>query len=151
MIKKTIATAVALALGSTLAFAGPGRGGHFGRHGKGGQAHFERLAQELGLTDAQKSQLKEQRQNFREANKARFETHRDTVRQYREALRAGDTARADELKPVVDVQRGEIEQLRAAQHRAFLSVLTSEQRAKLEALRAEREAKREQRKQQRRQ
>ena len=142
-MKKTITTAVALALGASLAFAGPGEGKR-GRHGKGmrGEAGMARLAEELNLTDEQKAQLKEQRQNFRESNQARFETHRDTMRQYREAKKAGDTARAEALKATLEVQKGELQQLRKAQHEAMLSILTPEQRTRLEALKAERQGRR---------
>lgn len=147
MMKKTITTAVALALGASLAFAGPGAGREFkrGKHGKHAAARFERIAEELGLTDAQRAQIREQKRNFHESNRARFETHRDTMRQYREARRAGDTARAEELKATLEIQRGELAQLRQAQRQAFLSILTPEQRAKLEAMKADREARRSER------
>ena len=142
-MKKTITAAVALALGASLAFAGPGEGKR-GRHGKGmhGEAGIARMAEELNLTDEQKAQLQEQRKNFRESNQARFETHRDTMRQYSEAKKAGDTARAEALKATLEVQKGELQQLRQAQHEAMLSILTPEQRTKLEAMKAERQNRR---------
>jgi protein CpxP len=144
IMKKTITTAVALALGASLAFAGGPGEGKRGRHGKGmhGEAGIARLAEELNLTDEQKAQLQEQRKNFRESNQARFETHRDTMRQYSEAKKAGDTARAEALKATLEVQKGELQQLRQAQHEAMLSILTPEQRTKLEAMKAEREGRR---------
>ena len=138
MIKKTVTTAVVLALGASLAMAGPGEGKFGKRHGRHGEAKFARLAEKLNLTDAQKQQIQEQQRNFMESNRSRFETHRDTMRQYREARQAGDTARADALKATLELQRGEIKQLRQAQHEAMLSVLTAEQRTRLEALKAER-------------
>jgi Spy/CpxP family protein refolding chaperone len=153
MMKKTIATALTLTLGATLAFAAPqGKGdGEFrkGKHAKHRAAHFEKFAQELNLTDAQKEQIRAQRQNFRESNKARFETHRDTMRQYREARKANDTARAEQLKATLEVQRGELQQLRQAQHQALLQILTPEQRAQLEAKKAEREQRRNERRERR--
>ena len=156
-MKKTIATALTLTLGATLAFAAPqGKGdgefrkGRHGKHGKHGAARFEKLAQQLNLTDAQKEQIRTQRQNFRESNQARFETHRDTMRQYREARKANDTARAEQLKATLEVQRGELQQLRQAQHQALLQILTPEQRAQLEAKKAEREQRRNERREQRR-
>ena len=153
MMKKTIATALTLTLGATLAFAGPqGKGdGEFrkGKRGKHGAARFEKFAQELNLTDAQKEQIRAQQQNVRESNKARFEAHRDTMRQYREARRANDTARAEQLKATLEVQRGELHQLRQAQHQALLQILTPEQRAQLEAKKAEREQRREERRERR--
>lgn len=136
-MKKTIYTAVALALGASLAFAGPGEGrrGPLGEHR---EHRMDRLAEKLNLTDAQKAQIEEQRNNFRASNEARFETHRDTMRQYREARKANDTARADALKQTLELQRGELQQLREAQHQAMLSILTAEQREQLEALKSER-------------
>ena len=145
MMKKTITTAVALALGASLAFAGPGagkEGKRSGRHGKGGEAAAARWAEKLNLTEAQKQQLAEQRANFRASNQHRFEAHRDTMRQYREARQAGDTARADALKQTLAVQKGELKQLREAQHQQMLSILTAEQRAQLEAMKEERKNRR---------
>lgn len=144
-LKKTITTAVALALGTSLAFAGGGegkRGMHRGKHGMHGEAGMARLAEKLNLTEAQKAQLKEQRANFRASNAARFETHKDTMRQYREARKAGDTARAEQLKATLEIQKGELQQLRKAQHDAMLSILTPEQRNQLEAMKAEHKGRR---------
>lgn len=144
MMKKTITTAVALALGASLAFAGHGAGtegkrsGKHGKHGQHGEAGFARLAEKLNLTEAQKQQLAEERTNFRASNQHRFEANRDTMRQFREARQAGDTARADALKQTLEVQRGELKQLREAQHQQMLSILTAEQRAQLETLHSER-------------
>lgn len=138
-MKKTISTAVALTLGATLAFAGPGEGkrGFHGKDGKRGEARLSHLAEKLNLTDAQKALLEQQRENFRASNQARFETHRDTMRQYREARNAKDAARAEALKATLDVQKGELRQLRKAQHEAMLSILTAEQKAQLEAMKGE--------------
>ena len=139
MMKKTISTAVALTLGATLAFAGPGEGkrGSHGEKGKRGEAHMAHLAKKLNLTDAQKAQLEEQNKNFRLSNQARFDTFRDTKRQYREAVQANDTARAEALKATLQVQKGEMQQLRQAQHQALLSILTAEQKAQLEAMKGQ--------------
>ena len=147
MMKKTATTAMVLALGATLAFAGPGEGksGKRGKHGKQGLhrgAGIERLTEQLGLSDAQKEQLKAQRENFRAANQQRFATHRDTMKQLKAARAAGETERAEALRNTVELQRGEIQQLRKAQHEAMLQILTAEQRTKLAALKAEREARR---------
>ena len=136
-MKKTITTAVALALGTSLAFAGGGEGKRGMRHGKQGmhgEAGMARMAEKLNLTEAQKAQLKEQRANFRASNQARFEKHKDTMRQYREARKAGDQARAEQLKATLEIQKGELQQLRKAQHDAMLSILTPEQRTQLEAM-----------------
>mgnify|MGYP006206321851 CR=1 FL=1 len=133
-----------------LAFAGPGEGKRHGkRHGMHDGKGMARLAEKLNLTDAQKQQMQEQRQNFRASNQHRFEAFRDTRRQYREARQAGDTARAEELKAALELQRGELDQLRDAQHTAMLSILTPEQRTQLEALKAERQEQRKERRERR--
>lgn len=141
MMKKTATTAMVLALGATLAFAGPGEG-KFGKRGKHRGMHrgasIERLAAKLDLTDAQKTQMKAQRENFRAANEQRFATHRDTRKQLRDARQAGDTERAQALASTLEQQRGELKLLRKAQHEAMLKILTAEQRAKLEAMKARR-------------
>ena len=78
MKKLTIAVAVTL-LGAALAFAAPHEGGKgfgHGRHGMFG----EKLAQELGLSDAQKAQIKDIHKASREENKAFFEQAHATMR-----------------------------------------------------------------------
>ena len=144
-LKTTLTTAVALALGTSMAFAGGGegcRGMHREKHRMHGAAGMARMAEKLSLTDAQKAQLKEQRANFRASNVARFETHQDTIRQYREARKAGDQARAEQLKATLEIQKGELQQLRKAQHEAMLSILTPEQRTQLAAMKAEHKGRR---------
>ena len=74
MKNKVLSTVAVLALGATMAFAAPhdGKGGWEGHHGKGG---FGReFAQKLNLTDAQKTQMKDLMKNFRETNKAFFDS-----------------------------------------------------------------------------
>ena len=146
--KKWITAAAVLALSSTIAFAAPheGRGG---RHGRGGE-FAERFAQKLNLTDAQKQQIKDVQQSFRDENKAFFDTVRDTRRQIREAKEAGDTARLESLKATAQSQHAQMKQLRDAKMQRIEAVLTTEQRAQWQALKAEREAKRAERGQHRR-
>ena len=137
------AAAAVLALSGTLAFAAPGegRGGRHGRGGRGGE-FGERFANKLNLTDAQKQQLSEVKKSFYEENKAFFETARDTRRQIREAKEAGDTARLESLKATAQSQHAQMKQLRDAQRQRIEALLTTEQRAQWQALKAEREAKR---------
>ena len=133
-------TAAALALTTTMAFAGPhGRGGKHGRHGGEFSARF---AEKLNLSDAQKEQVRAFTQSFRESNKALFETHRDAMKQLREAKQAGDQARVDALKPTLQSQRTEMKQRREALKQQIIAILTPEQRAQYEALKAERQARR---------
>jgi protein CpxP len=138
-------TAAVLALSSTLAFAAPhqggAEGGRQGRHGKHG-FNAERLAQKLNLTEAQKAQLKAQAETFRAQNKAFFESNRETFQQYREAKKANDTAKMQSLQSQVDAAREQMKSLRQTERQQFLSVLTPDQRAQLDAMQAERKAKR---------
>jgi Spy/CpxP family protein refolding chaperone len=140
--KKWITAAAVLALSGTMAFAAPheGRGGRHGRMGRGMLG--EHLAQKLNLTDGQKQQIKDSQQSFRDENKAFFEAARDTRRQIREAKEAGDTARLESLKATAESQHAQMKQLHEAQMQRIEAVLTTEQRAQWQALKAEREARR---------
>jgi Spy/CpxP family protein refolding chaperone len=141
-MKKWMTTAAVLALSSTLAFAAPheGRGKH-GRHHRGGE-FGERMAEKLKLTDAQKQQIKDAQKSFREENKAFFESARDTRRQIREAKEAGDTARLESLKATAKSQHAQMKSLRDAQMQRIEGLLTTEQRAQWQAMKAERDARR---------
>ncbi|HEX8153673.1 MAG TPA: Spy/CpxP family protein refolding chaperone [Thermoanaerobaculia bacterium] len=144
---KIITVAAALTLSATLAFAGPGEGRHGkgGHHGRRGGEFGARFAEKLNLTDAQKEQIREINRNFREQNKPFFESSRATMQQFREAKKAGDQARIDALKGTLAAQRTQFQQLRDQQRQRVLSVLTAQQRAQYDALKAERAAKRQQR------
>jgi periplasmic protein CpxP/Spy len=149
MTKKTISAAVAvLALGATLAFAGmhdgKGKGGWDGHRG----GFSEMYAQKLNLTDAQKAQIADLDKNFRETNKAFFETQKQTREQFKAAKTANDTAKLDALRPAMESQRAQMKQLRDAQDAKIKTILTPEQRAQFDTLKAEREAHRSQYKQQ---
>jgi protein CpxP len=145
------AAAAVLALSGTIAFAAPGegRGGKHGRGARGGE-FSERFAQKLNLTDAQKQQIKDVQQSFRDENKAFFDAARDTRRQIREAKEAGDTARLESLKATAKSQHAQMKQLRDAKMQRIEAVLTTEQRAQWQTLKAERQAKRAERGQHRR-
>jgi len=143
--KKFMTMAAVLALSTTVAFAAPheGKGGKFGRGGRG--EFGARFAEKLNLTDAQKAQIKTIRQNFREQNKTFFESSRNTFQQFREAKQANDTARLESLKPQLEASRAQMQQLREQERTQILAILTPEQRTQYEALKAEREARRGQR------
>ena len=143
--KKFMTMAAVLALSTTVAFAAPHEG-KGGRHGRGGRAEFgARFAEKLNLTDAQKAQIKTVRQNFREQNKAFFDSSRNVFQQFREAKKANDTAKLESLKPQLEANRAQMQQLREQEKTQILAVLTPEQRTQWEALKAEREARRGQR------
>ena len=138
---RKLATAVAVTLiGASMAIAAPNKGGFEGRgHGRDGFGRM--LAQQLNLTDAQKAQIKEIRQTTREQNKAFFETFHSTMQQFWDAKKANDTAKIDSLKPTLESQRAQMKQIRDAEDAKIASVLTAEQNAKWQQLKADREAK----------
>ncbi|HYC89516.1 MAG TPA: Spy/CpxP family protein refolding chaperone [Thermoanaerobaculia bacterium] len=143
---KVITIAAALTLSATMAFAGPHGGdkGFGGGKGRGHRGGFmsQRLAEKLNLTDAQKSQIQAIQKGFRENNAQAFENAKVLRQQVREARQANDTARLESLKPAMEAQRTQFQQLREAQKQQILAVLTAEQRAQLEALKAERKQRR---------
>jgi protein CpxP len=140
---KWLTMAAVAALSTTMAFAAPhgGKFGH-GKHGKRGGEFGARFAQELNLSEAQKQQIRDLQKQFRENNKALFQSSRATREQMFEARKAGDTAKLEQLKAASATQREQMKQLRAAQRDRVLAILTPEQRAKFDALKAERDARR---------
>jgi len=139
MKKHKFMTAVGvLALTASLGIAGEGKFANHGGRGRHRGDFSEKLAQKLNLTDAQKQQAKDLNQRFREENKAFFESAHATMKEFRAAKQAGDTAKADSLKNTVEQNRAHMKQLREAQRTQFLSILTADQRAQWDALKAER-------------
>lgn len=140
---KIITAVAAFALSGTLAFAGVQAEGNEGFHGRHGhRGHMEaRLAAKLNLTDAQKAQLKSDRQTFREANKDFFAQVKATRQEIHAAKQANDTAKLDSLKATAQSQRAQMKQLRQQRREQFLSVLTPDQKAQLEQMKAEWKAK----------
>ena len=145
-MKKMFAAVAVVALSATMVFAidnGSGKAWGHG-HGKGMSAH---LAQKLNLTDAQKEQWKAIHRSFFEDNKAFIDSVRQTRRDLRAAKQAGDEAKVTELKSVMQSQRAQMKQLHDAQEQKLVAVLTPEQRAQFDAIKAEREARRQERQQ----
>ncbi|HSP34341.1 MAG TPA: Spy/CpxP family protein refolding chaperone [Thermoanaerobaculia bacterium] len=139
-MKKTITTLAVFALGASLAIAAPqaengnwkGGEGHRGQHG----FLNPRMAEKLGLSDAQKTQIRDIEKQFRADNKAFFESARATFQEYRAAKQSNDTAKLQQLQPTVDANKAQMKTLREAERAKLLTVLTAEQRAQLDAWRA---------------
>lgn len=117
-----------------LASAGHGGPGRHGMHGEG--PHGEGPFAALDLTDAQKEQIKALHEQFREAHAAELEQMKALHEQMRTQMENGDREAAKET-------RGKIHDLKEslhADHRALFeqakSILTDEQRAKLEEMHA---------------
>lgn len=140
---KWMTMAAVVTLSASLAFAAPHQGGKFGgKRGHRGQEFGARMAAKLNLTDVQQQQIRDLNKSFRENNKAVFESARALRKEFREARRADDTAKLESLEPQLDAQRTQMKQLRDAHRTQILSVLTPEQRAQFDALKAEREQRR---------
>jgi periplasmic protein CpxP/Spy len=144
---KSLAGAVALAtIAAVSVSAAPGgfgkgpRGGHQGRHG--GDGHGLR---DLDLTEQQRTQIREMVKSHREANQPLFDRMKDAREQLHEARRSGttDATRIGQLTLAVDAQRKQLEASRLQLREQIASVLTPEQREKLEKAEAERKQKRE--------
>jgi periplasmic protein CpxP/Spy len=153
-MKKSMIGIAVLALSATFAFAGPhqnggtneGRHGRgHGKHGKHGRQMMHRLGEKLNLTEQQKQQMAEIKNATREENAAFFETSRSTMKEMRAARKAQDTAKIESLKPVLESQREQWKQIREAETAKFNAILTAEQRAQFDALKAERQARRKER------
>lgn len=145
--KKWLTAAAVVALSASMAFAAPHEG-KFGGHGRGRhhrQMFGKRMAEKLNLTDAQKQQIKDIRKASFEANKPFFDSSRELRQQLHAAKEANDTAKVDSLKPQMESQRAQFKQIREAQMAKILSVLTPDQRAQFEALKAERQQRRQNR------
>ena len=136
---KWITVAAVVTLSSTLALAGQHGGGKHGRGGRHGMAG-EHFAQKLNLTEAQRTQVREINQTFREENKAFFEQMRQTRTDFRSAKESGDQAQVEALKGTLESQRAQMKQLREAHMQRLMTTLTPEQRQQWETLKAERQA-----------
>lgn len=136
MNKKWITAVAVLAVGASLAVGAEQQQGKtwHGHRGAWGQ----KLAQKLNLTDAQKQQLQDLNKQFRQENKAFFEQVHATMQEFRAAKEAGDTAKVDSLKATMQAQRAQMKQLRAAQEPKILALLTPDQQAQYQALKAQR-------------
>jgi protein CpxP len=140
---KWITVVAAVGLTATLAVAGTTAGeGHEHGGGMGRHAWGHQLGSKLNLTDAQKEQFKAIRKSSHEQNAAFFQQAHATMKELRAAKEAGDTAKADSLKPAVDAQRAQMKQIRAAEEQQLVNILTPEQKTQFETMKAERAARR---------
>lgn len=130
---KKFATAVAVTLlGASLALAAPQGEGHRM------MSFSERYGATLNLTDAQKTSIDAIQKETREKNAAFFSDQRATMKAFFDAKQANDTAKLDELKPVMDTQRAKLKEIRAAEDAKIAKLLTADQDAQWEKIKAER-------------
>lgn len=142
--------AAALALG--LAGVGiaaqddPGFGGGRGKMGMHGRHGFGMGLRDLNLTDAQRDQLQQMREQQRESMKPLVEQHRQLRDQIRQALEAGnaDATRIGQLEIQAFQVRQQMKAQREKAEAAFVNVLTPEQKAQWEKMREQRKQRMEQ-------
>jgi Spy/CpxP family protein refolding chaperone len=142
---KWITAAAVIGLSASLAFAGSttGEGHGHGFHGKWRHHHgFSKLASKLNLSDAQKDQWKAIRKSSHEQNAAFFQQSRETRKEFFTEKKAGDTAKADSLKATMQSQRAQMKQIRESEEQQFTKILTADQNAQFQTLKAERAARR---------
>jgi len=129
---KKIVIAFAVAATAAAAFASP----HARTAHRDGAAHFERFAEKLNLTDAQRQQIRDIRQADREQNKQLYADFRTKMQEFRAARRAGD-ANAAALRADLQPLREQIQAARKTTRQSILGVLTPEQRQQLEQWRGD--------------
>ena len=153
---RSLATGVALValLATSVAFAqGPRGGGFGGRGGPGGplgRGGAGLALNELNLTDAQREQVREIRERYREQTQAlarRLGEAADKQRQAIETLPVNETLITSATQDMTQVQV-EVAIQEARLNAEIWSVLTPEQQAQATKLRAERKARMEERRQQ---
>lgn len=135
------AAAATIALTASLAIAAPndGNGHGWGREGgRGRQEMGARLAAKLNLTDLQKQQWQAIQADFRRDNQAFLDQAKQTRQDFFAAKKAGDTAKLEALKPTLQAQREQMKSLRQAQEQKLVALLTPEQKAQFDALKAQR-------------
>ncbi len=146
--KKWITGIAVLAVSASLAIAAPRKGEGWESHRGHDGLMSEKLAAKLNLTDTQKQQIKDLNTQFRQDNKATFESFHQTMQDARAAKEANDTAKLNALQPTIDAQKAQMKQLRDAQEAKVLALLTPDQQAQYKAFQAERAAKRQQKRSQ---
>jgi Spy/CpxP family protein refolding chaperone len=130
-VMKQFVIALAIAATSLAALASP----HPGTPQR--RAHAQKLAKQLGLSDAQKQQIRDLRKADRAQNHQLYAGLRSKVREYRQLRQANDPRARDlraEIRPLRQQARAARKQFRETR----LSVLTPEQRQQLEQLRPQR-------------
>ena len=142
-MKKTFTAVAILALSATLAVAAPNGEGKHHRHGRHGHHGFgQRAFAKLNLSDAQKQQIKDLRTSFREQNKALFDSMKQTRTDMKAAREANDTARLEALRANAKSAREQLKAKSEGLRAQMLNILTPEQRAQLDAMKAERQQRR---------
>lgn len=99
-----------------------------------------RAAAKLGLSPDQRNQIKVLEAEFAEANREMLRSARNTRRELRLAEQQGDAKKAEALRTALGSRRDQVRQARIAQREKVLAILTPEQRARWQSMRAQRPA-----------
>lgn len=148
-MKKIVTTAVALLMSTALVVAAPhGKGkGEKGNHGrkahsgKSMEERHEQMAQRLGLSEAQKQQLRDIRERRQDENREFASRMRDAQREYHE-LRKSNDPRAEAARADVERYRDEAKVRRTETREEMLRILTPDQRRQFDEMRAKRDSRR---------
>ena len=129
-----VAVAVPVVLAQSTGGDDGGRRGHKGHFGRG---HEGRIFSQLDLTDTQKEQIKAIREKNRESLRPLMEQIRAKRQEIRQANEGGTVNEALVSQKLSEIAPLEAKMMaeRARIHQETLSVLTPEQRTKLEQMR----------------
>ena len=153
--KKMVGAAALSFLGlAAVGMAAEGGRGFGGREGwahGGGRHGFGMGLRELNLTDDQKAELKQIHEQQKQAMQPLMEQHRQLRDQIEQSLSSGkpDAARIGQLEIQLFNLRSQFKAQHEKMQQSFLNVLTPEQKAQWEKVRAERKQRMEERRQQR--
>jgi Spy/CpxP family protein refolding chaperone len=103
-----------------------------------GNAMRHAVASKLNLTDEQKSQFQQLRKANQDKNQQLFADAKAKRDEFHSLKKANDPRAAD-VKAELEALRPQLKAARQAQHEAFLSILTPEQRSQLEQWKSRRE------------
>ncbi len=137
-----IAGVAAGVLSVSMLFAAPPQKAETGHRDRARGEHRQRsgdVYSKLDLTDGQKQDIRSLQRKFRQENKDLYDQLRQSREQLRDADRAGDTARQQELTATMDAQRAALQEKQKGLEEQMLEVLTPKQRNQLDELRAEQE------------
>jgi len=136
---------VAVVGAPALTMAGDfGHGHKHGGKGRGMEMRFERLTDELELTEGQKAQIRADREAAHTERKALAQQERTLREQVRVAVSEGaDQATLDQLAAQVGALEVTKMQQRKEKREQFLAILTDEQKAELAEMKQSRMEKRE--------
>ncbi len=136
-----LATATALALGlATAVVAQPPEGRGFGRRGSGGPGGHGQVARYLDLNEDQRQQLEGFEQEMRASVEPLMQQQRELREQRQGALEAQDPCALGEAELAGHALRTQTKAARGAFKANLESILTDEQKRKLELMEAARAA-----------